>query len=374
MTMFKYSKDGVSVLTVQDTRKKKLSGLFPIKIQVVYNRVQRYYSTGKELSVEDWKILPNTKSTKLVTIRADIKNSFDKVQSAVHKFVEDGDFSFEALNAFLGKCVTDTINIAFENKMQALMENNQVGSYLYYKCTLTSIERFAGKHIQITSITVDWLKRYEKHLLSIGNSYTTVGMNCRAVRCIINEARKVGIIKENQYPFGHGKYEIPTGQGRNMALNIQQIKSIITYSDGREATEKYRDMWFFSYLCNGINFADMLRLKYANIQNGEVCFLRAKTSRTSKVKKEVCAMLTPEMQSIIDKWGNPSRKPDDYIFDYLTGKETPLEVKTTIQSVIRLCNRRLKKIGTALGIEGVSTYTARHMNFSFRLKTSKLQE
>jgi hypothetical protein len=36
--MFKYSKDGVSVLTIQDTRKKKQSGLFPIKIQVVCNR------------------------------------------------------------------------------------------------------------------------------------------------------------------------------------------------------------------------------------------------------------------------------------------------------------------------------------------------
>ncbi|KAA6349218.1 hypothetical protein EZS27_003329 [termite gut metagenome] len=145
-----------------------------------------------------------------------------------------------------------------------------------------------------------------------------------------------------------------------MALTLQQIKSIVTYSDGRQATEKYRDMWFFSYLCNGINFADMLRLKYANIRNGEICFLRAKTSRTSKVKKDIFAMLTPEMQSIIDKWGNQSRKPEDYIFGYLTGKETPLEEKTIIQSVIKLCNKRLKKIGTALGIEGVSTYTARH--------------
>jgi len=48
--MFKYSKDGVSVLTTQDSRRKKQSGLYPVKIQVVYNRIQRYYNTGKELS------------------------------------------------------------------------------------------------------------------------------------------------------------------------------------------------------------------------------------------------------------------------------------------------------------------------------------
>lgn len=119
---------------------------------------------------------------------------------------------------------------------------------------------------------------------------------------------KAGVLKENQYPFGNGKYEIPTGQGRKLALTIQQVKSIVTYTDGREATERYRDLWFFSYLCNGINFADMLTFKYSNIHNGEICFLRAKTSRTAKLKKEVCAILTSEMQAIIDRWGNNDLK------------------------------------------------------------------
>jgi hypothetical protein len=44
---------------VQDTRKIKKSGLFPVKIQVIYKRVQRYYSTGKELSPEEWTALPD---------------------------------------------------------------------------------------------------------------------------------------------------------------------------------------------------------------------------------------------------------------------------------------------------------------------------
>ena len=52
--MFKYSKDGVSVLTILDTRRAKINGLFPVKVQVVFRRKQKYYSTGKELSKEDW--------------------------------------------------------------------------------------------------------------------------------------------------------------------------------------------------------------------------------------------------------------------------------------------------------------------------------
>ena len=50
-----------------------------------------------------------------------------------------------------------------------------------------------------------------------------------------------------------------------MALTLQQIKQIITYTYEAEATAHYRDLWFFSYLCNGININDMPKLKYANI-------------------------------------------------------------------------------------------------------------
>ena len=45
--MFKYSRDGVSVLTILDTRRVKKSGLFPIKVQVVFRCNLKYYSTGK---------------------------------------------------------------------------------------------------------------------------------------------------------------------------------------------------------------------------------------------------------------------------------------------------------------------------------------
>lgn len=74
--MFKYSKDGVSVLSVLDARRAKKSGLFPVKIQVIHNRKQKYYSTGKELSREDWENLAESKSRRLIEIRSSIENSF----------------------------------------------------------------------------------------------------------------------------------------------------------------------------------------------------------------------------------------------------------------------------------------------------------
>ena len=48
--MFKYSRDGVSVLTILDTRRAKKSGMFPIKVQVVFKRKQKYYRSEEHTS------------------------------------------------------------------------------------------------------------------------------------------------------------------------------------------------------------------------------------------------------------------------------------------------------------------------------------
>jgi integrase len=186
----------------------------------------------------------------------------------------EGDFSFEVLNIRLGKGLTDTINIAFKAKLDALMEQGSIG------------------------------------------------------------------------------------KGRKMALNLQQIKQIITFTDGTEATEHYRDLWFFLYLCICNN--DMLKLKFSNIDNDEVHFYRSKTLHTSREKKEIEALLTPEMKQIIVRWGNPDKSPDNYVFPFLDGYNTPMEQKKRVPDITRRINKHLKIIGDKLGISGVSTYTACH--------------
>jgi len=359
--MFSYANNGITISSILDQRREMNGGTYPVKIRVTFKRERKYYSTGKNLSTEDWEKLSDTKSKKQISVRTDIQFSFDKVKNAVIQLERDDNFSFTALNIYLGQSSVDnTLGIAFQAKIESLLSENRIGSYNYYSDTLKTIEDFAGKNIPFEYITVAWLKKFEKHLLDTGRNYTTIGMRCRAIRSIMNEALTSGIIREKQYPFGRGKYEIPTGQGRKLALTLQQIKMLVTYSDGSEATEHYRDLWFFSYLCNGINFADLVTLKYANIQNDEIYFTRAKTTNTSRVKKEICAIITPEMRTIMDKWGNANKNPDSYIFGFLNGDETPLQITKRVRDVISNCNRHLRKIGKAIGITGLSTYTARH--------------
>jgi len=177
-----------------------------------------------------------------MTIRSDIKNSFEKVENTVRALVEEGSFSFDNLNIRLGKYTGDTLNMAYKNKINSLNEAGAVGNAGVYSCSFRHLETYAGEKIAFDTITVDWLKKYEKAMLAEGKSYTTVSMYLRSMRALFNEAKSFGIVKEARYPFGKGKYEIPIGKGRKMALTLQQIKQIISYTDGAEATEHYRDL------------------------------------------------------------------------------------------------------------------------------------
>lgn len=364
--MYNYAKDGVTISVILDNRKANKNGLYPIKIRVTHRRVRKYYSTGKALSIEDWGRLSNTRSHELCEIRKDIENSFSLVKTNVISLTEKGEFTLDALNVRLSRTTGNTINTAFQIKIDALLKEGRVGTMLYYDNVLKNIEKFEGKQIFFEQVTVDWLRRYEKYLLRTKN-FTTVGMHMRAIRAIMNAAQKSGAIKESQYPFGKDRYEIKTGEGRKKALTLKQIAQILQYEDGLD-TERYRDLWFFMYLCNGINTADLVRLKYKNIVDGEICYVRQKTANTTNTIKEIKVVITPEMQKIIERWGNPVA-PDNLIFPLIKPTDDLLIHKKRTKDLTKRINTHMKIIGKALGIDGISTYTARH-SFATVLKRS----
>ena len=356
-----YSKDGVTVAAMFDTAHPKKSGKCPVKIRVTYNRVRNYYPTGKDLSPEEWEILPTTKVRALVAIRKDIESSYQIVRAAVEELAGAGAFTLSKLNTRLKGAPSDTVNTAFRAKMEELNKLQHVGNMLIYDNVLKGLERFAGTRIRFETITASWLEKYAAYLREEGKRQTTIAIHLRTLRAILNEAKRQGAIKEAQYPFGLGKdkYKIQSGTGRKMALTLEQIGQIARYDDGSEATAKYRDYWLFLYLCNGINVADFVKLRYRDIVNGEICFVRQKTERTTKTRKEIRVVVTARMQAIINRWGNPFRS-DNFIFPILDGQEDAMRRKMKTLYITRAINKRMKEVGEQLGIGNISTYTARH--------------
>lgn len=358
-TMNYYSKDGITIGIVLDTRRAKLTGEYPIKIRVTYRRVRSYYATGKSLTKEDWLRLYSTRQQALLSIRKDIENSFYLVKSAAEELAFRGEFSIASLNDRLKSTSAVSLQMAFENKIFTLKDQGQIGTMMVYENVLKSIKRFASRPVKFEEVTVSWLKRFVDFLHQEKKSQTTIAIALRHIRAIINDARRKGIVRESQYPFGRGRFEIQEGEGRKMALTLDQIGQISRYDDGSDATAKYRDYWLFLYLCNGINVADFVKLRYRDIVNGEICFVRQKTERTVKSRKEIRVVVTDRMQAIIDRRGNVQH-PDQFIFPILDGREDALALKHKTQYLTRSINKRMAEIGKQLGIGAISTYTARH--------------
>ncbi len=354
-----YSKDGITVAPIIDTSHPKKNGLYPVRIRVTFARARRYYPTGKDMTLEDWEKLEAAKSRTLGAIRKDIENSYQIVRSIVEELASAGGFSFDALNSRLKGAASDTVNTMFRAKIESLRKADRIGSMLVYDNVLKGLERFAGERIRFDAVTKGWLERYADFLRDEDKTQTTISIHLRHLRAILNEARRLGVVKEAQYPFGRGRYEIQAGEGRKMALTLEQIGQIAGYDDGSDTTAKYRDYWLFLYLCNGINVADFVKLRFRDIVNGEICFVRQKTERTTKTRKEIRVIITDRMQTIIDRRGNVP-DPNRFIFPILDGQEDALALKHKTQYLTRAINKRMAEIGKRFGFGNISTYTARH--------------
>lgn len=107
------------------------------------------------------------------------------------------------------------------------------------------------------------------------------------------------------YPFGKGGYSIKTTWPRKLVLKNAEIQKVVDFQDIESPEREYaRDIWLFLYRANGINFADLLRMRWGNIKGGYLIFFRKKTENTRKNNiKPITAPVTPKLQEVIDRVG-----------------------------------------------------------------------
>jgi len=129
--------------------------------------------------------------------------------------------------------------------------------------------------MKVKEVTTDFLKKYESYMTSNGKSVTTIGIYLRHLRSIFNKAIDAEIIDRKYYPFGKNKYQIKAPRNIKKALTLDQIKGIVDYEVIEGSSQHLaRDIWLFSYYCNGMNIKDILNLKFKNIQKDVIQFER----------------------------------------------------------------------------------------------------
>lgn len=363
-----YSKQPTATLFF-DTRRILKDGRCPVKLVIYYNKQKKRYNTDFSLSVEDWDRLNSVQLKDKVLKK--LKTDMEALRVKATKTVELlGDtFSFEAFEVlFYDKQIKQRadkqdVYSSFEVYIGKLEDEKRIGTARSYIDALKSLRSFSPK-LEFKNVTVDFLNSYERHMLENGRSVTTIGIYLRSLRAIINIAKADKIISEDQYPFGmksHRKYEIPKANNIKKALDESAITDIVKYEPLTEEEAKARDLWLFSFYCNGMNMADIFALKYENIDGNFIYFHRKKTIRTRKIQEPLEIFISEPVAAIIKRWGNKERLNKNHIFDVINSTMTPDDIYHTTHITIRSINAYMKRIAKRLGIDAkVTTYVARH--------------
>ena len=279
------------------------------------------------------------------------------------------EFTFDAFEQLFFekeiKRTTEKQNVyaIFEDYIEKLKAEKRIGTAGSYTDALKSLKTFAPK-LTFKEVTVQLLEDYEKFMLKNSRSVTTIGIYLRSLRTIINIARSEKIMPDEKYPFGmksHKKYEIPRANNIKKALDETAIVKIIHYEPLTDDEAKARDLWLFSFFCNGMNMADIFSLKYENMDGEFIHFHRKKTIRTRKIQEPIEIFISKPIASIIERWGCAERSPKNYIFGVYNKTMTAEEIHLKTHHAIRSINAYMKRIARRLGIDTkITTYVARH--------------
>ncbi len=354
----------VTTAIILDTRRIRKDETYPVKLRLTYQRKRQYYNISYFLTEEDFAKVMGAKPRNGYK---DLRLKFADIEKDAIKLIESLPvFNFDLFKKrFFDKTDYSDLFEAFKNHIKDLVKAGQVGTASTYTSTQTSFRQFYKKKtLPFTSITPKLLREYETYMRVEGRSVTTISMYIRCVRRLFNLAIQSGDVKGEYYPFGdadNGLYEVPEGRNVKKALSKQDVKKIITFPTLEGSPEQfYRDIWTFSYLSNGMNLADIFRLKYKNIDSDTIVFVRHKTSHNRKPVPILVEKL-PELKEIIEKWGNKPATPENYVFNILTGKLTPAQEMAKIKQATKLLNKYIGRIAKKAGINGkVTSYTARH--------------
>jgi integrase/recombinase XerD len=357
---------------ILDTRRKKETGKYPVKLRVTFLRKQHYYPVGGDLTEDDFLLMqnPDTSDKKVDRKTKNQLNEYrvkcNAIQVRAIEIIDKiNEFSFRVFeNKFYQHRISSNDLIGYyEEIIQRKKKNNQIGTAANYTNSLTSLKKFCPK-LQFNDITVDFLKEYERWLLTNKKSISTVGIYLRPLRAVLNEAIAEGLItKENSYPFGKRKYQIPASRNIKKALSLDEIGKIFRYK-AIEGTwkQRARDYFIFSYLGNGINMKDIALLKLKDIDGEYIRFSRAKTLYTNRTgSMPISIYLSTEMKEIIKRWKNSDSTPESLLFPIIGTALNPEKERETIKQFVKMINKYIKLIAIEVGInKPITTYYARH--------------
>ena len=365
-----------SIKVVLYTSKTLSNDEHPIMLRITKDRRSKYLSIGASCSSNLWskkENMPKRKHPHFHELSVLINTKRLEAQKLLIELkAEAAEFSAEEVSNTL-KVVTgekQQVLRYFETATATLKKQNRVGTADIFNSTRLSLSKFRnGKDFDFSFITPSFLWKYHESLVARGVQLTTIFVYMRTFQRLVNLAKDDKMVKKSFDPFrefGFAKYR--KAKTRKRAISKEDIRKIAAF-EAEAGSDLFhaRNYFMFSYYCRGINFVDMAHLRWADVRNGRLDYVRQKTK-----KPFTMAILEPAAEILQYYKDNFYNGADSFIFPILNPDFlSPMSVKNRCKKILAQVNKNLKTIATELELSELklTTYVARH-SFATVMKRS----
>ena len=351
-----------------DKRHKLENDKFHLTLRVINKTDVVYLKLGASMTIKEYE---------KYFVKISYSKEIDEVRKKFEKYIDRAKKIFSTIQPYDSKIlrkkfldvnfnpdkiVTEeqikmgSVNYLFKNYIKVKTESKEIGlSYAeLLKGTLNNLNKFRTG-LTYEDITPEFLHSFEHWYLhkdeleSKRNSLASFGGLCRNIKAVINYHRKKKIIPVTyEYPFDD--YKIPNFVPPKKVITNAEIQKIIDCTEFENVMEEYaRDIWEMLYRLNGINFIDLLKLRWDNIQGNKFVFYRHKTLKTRRNNiRPIEVIINPKIQKLLDRIGDKESpfvigqiKQVNYTPQYLLDRNKKLKGRY---------NSHLKRLGKRLGL------------------------
>jgi len=328
------------IVKLRTNKKPNANGAYPVAIYFFKGGKETYMHLGHRVTVDEWdeekqrvrKSHPNS-----VRLNNLIKKRLSEMSDAkIQLETERPHVSGKAIKNKIKPKIGATFFPVAEDRLNDL---KKAGKYNQYTPDKPRIEHFRafldGGDIAFADITPGLL---EKFVVWLKYSYKPKGKkktrladrsvinHLVAVRSVFSHARKNGIIKKGETPFGEDGTKIDFPDSLKIPLNGDELDTLenLTMPDLRH--EQARQTWLFALYFAGMRASDLLQLRWPDFQNYRLFYKMGKNSKGGSLKIPEPAV------AILQYFEQFKERDDDFVFPYLKGQD--LSDKFTAQRII----------------------------------------
>lgn len=326
-------------------KQKRKDGTMNVKIIVTYKRQRKMLPTSIYCTSSD------------VTRGGKLKNQkyLDAIEQIINEYkVRAAGLGLEFRDMALGEIVekiTQDSSLDFFTFADKCVEKIKVlRTKLNYTTSINHVESFVGcRKLDFRMMTKDFFLRFENYLEKRHEKITSGDvLVLTRVRTIYRQAQMEFNDENNErissYPLI--AYKIPrVAVARKRALPIDKIREIKDVQLKRPKQIICRDLFVLSFCLMGMNAVDIYNADY--ISDEKICYNRQKTKRSRSDGAYMEVAIDPRIKPLVDKYRG-------------TKKQFYFAERMDLETFRRMIIRHTPNFGKAVGIDGLTFYSARH--------------